>query len=175
MRNAFAAAVLAAALVAASVPAGAEEGYASLYPCLADLDGWTADDPEGMEMNMPGMSSVHATRHYEAEGREATATILVGNMAAAAGMGGGAAAAGMAHVETDEGKFEMREVDGFVTYVVFDKEERRGNVTVHLFTEDEGKTAIFALAFEGMGIDDGYELARRFDWQDIKKRVASLE
>ena len=169
------AAAIAAAIVLLAVPAGAGEGYTSLYPCLAELDGWKAGDPEGMEMSMPGMQSVTAIRNYEAEGREATVSILVGNMAAISGMSRGAAAGGMARVETEEGSFETREVDGWVTWVVFDKEERRGNVTVRLFDEEEERTAVFVVSFGGMDVDEGYELAKRFDWADIKKRVASLD
>lgn len=175
MTRFIATAAIVAALVLLAAPAGAGEGYTTLYACLVDLDGWTGGDPEGMEMSMPGMQSVTAIRNYEAEEREATVSILVGNMAAISGMSRGATAGGMARVETEEGKFETREVDGWVTWVVFDKEERAGNVTVRLFGDDEEHTAVFVVSFEGMDIEEGYELAKEFDWADIKKRVASLK
>jgi hypothetical protein len=146
------------------------QSYQSLYPCFKELSGWQADKPEGMKMDMGGMKMLNALRSYTRGDQKISATIMMGTQA----MAQAAAAQGMMNMETDQGKVVMKPIDGFMTSLVLDKQDKSGAVTVILLPADVGG-AIFTMAFEGMSEDEAMDLARSFDWNMMKNKVEALK
>jgi hypothetical protein len=139
-------------------PARAQE-FQKLVPFLVDLPGWTADKADGMAMQMPGTSMITATRTYKRGGASLEAQVISG--AAAQGQLG-MIQSGM-KIETDEMRMSTAPVDGFTVLRTFQTKDNSGAVTVAL-----ASNAIFNFTFSGVGDDEAFALAKRFDWKGIQ-------
>jgi hypothetical protein len=174
MKRAIIYAVLAftiVSLVCAAVPARLHaEKYEKLYDLFEDIKGWKGKDPEGVAMEMPGMKMLQATRNYAKGENEINAMIIIGNSA----MTGAFTGQGVMKYESEKGKAASQEIDGFMVYTMYDKKKRSGAVTVVLLPNEEGG-ALFVLAFEGLGDEEGFEIAKGYDWKKMKKRIESLD
>ncbi|MBN1932003.1 MAG: hypothetical protein JW786_10400 [Desulfobacterales bacterium] len=153
-------------LCISNVASGAS--YQTLFPYLIDLPGWSGSEPEGMNMEMSGMTMVNATRSYTKGDKELTAVIMIGNQA----FGLNPAAAGGMKVETSQGKMDFKTIDGFQVQTVYDKEDNSGAVNVIL--QDAGG-ALFTLTFEGLKAEEAFNLVRKFDWEKIQKAAKSIK
>jgi hypothetical protein len=129
-------AALPAAWLAAS-PAGAQD-FQKFTPFLIDLPGWTGAKPDGMAMQMPGVSMITATREYKKGDSTLSAHIISG--AAAQGMVAGIQS-GM-KLETAEMHMSTATVDGFMLARTFQVADRAGTVLVAL-----GPSAVFTVGF----------------------------
>jgi len=145
------------------------QSYQSLYPLLVDLSGWNGAEPEGMNMEMPGMKMVNAVRAYQRGKREFTAMIVIGNTA----MAGYTSPQGMMNMETDEAKVVVKMIRGFQVTTVYDKKDRSGAVSVMLLPGEKGG-AVFTLSFEEMSSEQALNLAEKFDWKVMQEKVKSF-
>jgi len=148
-------------------PPAFAEPYDALKPLLVDLPGWEADAAEGMAMQMQGVHHVQAMREYRQGDRRLQAVLLIGGYAQTLG--------GMQDLswENESGRMRARRIDGFRVVSTFDKRERSGSIVVGL-AGGAGQGAIFSLAFSGMTDEDALALARRFDWQAMR-RIAQAQ
>ncbi len=149
-----------------STPAGAQE-HASLTPLLIKLDGWQAEEAEGMTMNTGGIVMVTATRKYTRGKQELDAMLMVGNQPLAMGQ------QEQMSVDTAHGRMRIRKIRGFQVHTTFDKRENAGGVMVVLGKKAD-KGAMFILTFKGLSDDDALKIAEKFDWQVMRRQTEKL-
>ena len=142
----------------AAAPAGAQD-FQKLTPFLVDLPGWTANKADGMAMQMPGANMVTATRSYKRSGASLEVQIISG---AAAQGPIGMIQSGM-KIETADMRMSTAPVDGFTVLRTFQTKDNSGSVIVAL-----GSSAILNVTFNGIGEDEAFGLAKRFDWKGIQ-------
>lgn len=139
------------------------EVYTTLTPHLVDLRGWEAEKAEGMDVNMPGMGMISATRMYTQGDKELAAMIMIGNEMMIAGHAG---------IEMNTAEFSMstKKINGFDVISRYDKIDKAGAITVFL---EKGQTAgsFFVLSFSNIDENEALELAKQFDWTKMKKAV----
>jgi hypothetical protein len=162
------AAIVALAIVWRAASAGPVSQ--ALFPLLVNLAGWEAGEPEGEELALSGGTISAATRSYARGGKEITANIVVGGFAEAARSLALPASAVKERYSTLNGEQELvvRNVDGFRVQMAADRSAGTGTVVVVL-----SDSAVFGLAFDGLSPDEALVLARRFDWQAMRARVAA--
>ena len=160
---------LAVRLVLAALPAAwlalssaQAQDFQKFVPFLVDLPGWTGAKADGMAMQMPGMSLITAARDYKKGDSTLNVQIMIG--AAAQGMVG-AIQSGM-KLETAEMHMSTATVDGFTLARTFQVADKSGTVVVAL-----GPSAIFNVGFKGVGEDEAFGLAKRFDWKAIQSAL----
>ena len=141
------------------------ESYEALYPCLIDLPGWEAKEPEGMKMEMPGMKMINATRSYTQGNKEITAVIVIGNQAMSTPMG----AEGM-KMETPEAKVTIERINGFMVQNMYYKKDHEGTIIVYLDRQGTGP-AIFSFSFKELSENEALNLAKTFDWKMMRDKV----
>ncbi|MCK5147902.1 hypothetical protein KAR48_14180 [bacterium] len=154
--------VVCAAVILLAGTVIAEEPYKAFHKYLVELKGWDAEDPTGMNMNMPGMSMLTAARSYEKDDKTIMATVMIGGAAAMAMQSGDIS------MEADGVSMKTETIDGFRVMRGYDTEEKSGMVSVRLGNTEE-KTAIFMVVFEGVAKKDFLNLAKKFDWKAIAK------
>ncbi len=151
-------AALPAAWLAPASPAAAQD-FQKFVPFLVDLPGWTAGKADGMAMQMPGANMITATRNY----KRGTAKLDVQFISGAAAQGPiGMIQSGM-KMETADMRMSTAPVDGFTVLRTFQTKDNSGTVIVAL-----GNSAIFNVAFNGIGEDEALGLAKRFDWKGMQ-------
>jgi hypothetical protein len=149
------------------------QSYQTLTALLIELPGWSAESPEGMDMDMSGMKSVTAAREYEQGDKRITAAIISGFQMQ--GMWNPAYQEGF-RMDTTQGTIAVETIRGFSVVHTFDKESVEGIVVVLIRepSPDGSSGAVFTFEFEGMSMDDALKLAQKFDWSGMKGRVAKL-
>jgi hypothetical protein len=158
-------------IVQAAVPAALHaEKYEKLFGLFGDIEGWKGKDPEGMAMDMPGMKMIQAMRTYVKDDNEITAMIMLGDSPTAHAF----MPQGGMHFESSESKAVAEEIDGFMVYTMYDKDEGIGAVTVLLLPREKG-TAFFVVSFDEHTGEEALEIAKKFDWKEMKKKVESLD
>lgn len=160
--NRFMVAVLSLAFVLAVAPvsAGAQD-YRQLTPLLIDLKGWSADPAEGVNMDMGAYKMINIVRSYARDSKELEAIIMIGNQVMPQGP------METMHAESDDSVMNMRQIDGFKVYTLHDKQDNSGNVTVFL-ARTEPRSALFAISYQGISESEAMDLARQFNWNDMK-------
>jgi len=161
--------VMAAALLLFNATASAAK-YEKLYEFLKDIKGWKAEKAQGMQMDMPEIKMIQATREYKKDKNELQAMIIVGNTST---MGAYVQQPSMKY-EDDGTKVVMKEIDGFKTHVIFDKEDKSGTISVILDSNENG-AAVFILSFEGINDEAALKIAMDFDWKGMKKKLKDLD
>ena len=149
-----------------SLPAFAQD-HTVLKPLLINLGGWQAEKAEGMSMSTGGMRMITANRTYKKGSQELNATVMVGSQAMARGQ------MQQMQMETDDVRVKMTTIDGFKTNLHYDKRENSGGIMVVL-GGSQNSTAMFILNFQGMDENQALKLAKKFDWQAMKKTAAKL-
>lgn len=143
----------------ASQAARAEQAFERFYPFLVDLPGWTGDKPDGMAMQLAGISILTATRKYRRDGASLEAGILTGP----------AAQAGLAmlksdmKVETSDGHVKTETIDGIRIARTYTVKDKSGAILIGV-----ADNALFNLAYTGITEDEAFALAKRFDWKAIQ-------
>jgi hypothetical protein len=163
--------VIVISLICAAAPTRllAEE-YEKFYDQFVELEKWKRNDPEGAAVAVPGMNMLQAMCTYTKDKSELNAMIMIGTAA----MTSPFTAQGEMKYETEDGKAVSEEIDGFMVFTMYDKKNKSGAVTVVLLPGEE-ENALFVLAFEGLPEKEGREMAMKFNWKEMKKRVESLE
>ena len=158
------------------VPAGLfAAAYDSLLPLLVDIAGWQGGKAEGIDLSQAGMQGVTVVREYKSGGKGLTASIMVGSQAGITwmpdykeGFKG----------ESEEGSMEVKRINGFLVYQIYNKNDSTGGLVVLLIetTADKpGSGALLVISFEDTPLDEGLKLAQKFDWKKMKDAAAKVK
>ena len=133
----------------------------TLLPTLVNLSGWKAEKAEGMDMVMPGMNMITATRIYNKGDKEVTAMVMIGSEMMLAGQ---------ADFEMDSATLKMstQKINGFEVTTQLDKVNNAGSIIVYL-DKATNSGAYFIISFSGCDDKEALELAKKFDWKKMKK------
>lgn len=166
--NRLTVAVLLLAFVLAVAPVSARaQDYHELTPLLIDLQDWSADPAEGMNMDMGAYKMINVVRSYARDSKELEAIIVIGNQIMPQGP------METMHAESDDSVMNMRQIDGFKVYTVHDKQDNSGNVSVFL-VQKEPQSAMFAISYQGISESEAMDLARQFNWNEMKLTAATM-
>jgi hypothetical protein len=146
----------------------------SLVTLLADLPGWTGEQPDGADVSYSGARSLMAFRHYESGDKSFDASILVGLQAQGAWDAGYQEGFKM---ETPDGLMEVKTIDGFLVSYTYDKSGASGGLIVFIQGSQtaSGLAGLFAMEFQGMQLDEALKTAQKFNWKKIKDQVAKIK
>ncbi len=159
----FVCALLITVFIFSSVSA---QAHKSLEPYLISLDGWEAEEPEGLATEMSGIKVINAMRVYYNDESDAAAVIMIGSQA-------------MINQEAEitwdagEGGIASRDIDGFRVTAGYDSDEQRGMISVFL-ARTEQQAAVFIFSYETLNPQAALELAKKFDWKAISDAVKKL-
>lgn len=137
------------------------EVYTSLLPTLVNLSGWKADKAEGVDFIVPGMNMVTASRVYNKGNKELTAMVMIGSEMMMAGQ---------TSIEMNSSTLKMntQKINGFEVTTQLDKVSNTGSIIVYL-NKASGSGAYFIVSFEGCDDKEALEIAKKFDWNKMKK------
>ena len=164
-------AILALVLPAPGVYAA---GNDALLPLLVDLPGWEAEPADGADASASGVRAVTVYRTYESGERRFEVNLLIGSQAMMTWMPDYKEGFKM---ETPEGVMEVKKINGFLVFYMFEQEDQSGGIVV-LLQDDATKPdmgAVFAISFEGLALDEALKIAQRFSWAKMKEQVARLK
>jgi hypothetical protein len=150
------------------------ESFDALLPLMVDLPGWEAEKADGAEVNASGVRAITAYRSYSNGERTFEATILIGMQAAAAWMPDYRDGF---KTETPEGVMEVKKINGFLVFYVFEQEGASGGIIV-LLQEAKSKAdlqSVFSVTFKGLSREEALNTAQRFSWQKMKEQVALIK
>ena len=142
--------------------------YESLTPLLINLNGWEAEVPQGMDMDMGGMKMIQAMREYAKGNQSLKAMVMVGNSMMAQGQ------RPPKNIETSEDLLKTQTIDGFQVMLQHAKRVAEGAVVVSLSGADQ-KGAQFILHYTGLKSNEAIDMAKKFDWQKMQKTAAEME
>jgi hypothetical protein len=169
-------AILALVLVVLASPAALfAAAYDSLLPLLVDLAGWKADPADGIDLSAAGMAGVTVVREYASGDKGFTATIMLG---AQVGVVWAAEYREGFKLESTDGTMEVRKINGFLVYHVYDPDDASGGIVVLLLetaTDKPGTGAVFVISFDGMPLDEAVKTAQKFDWKKMKDAAARVK
>lgn len=143
------------------------QSHSTLTPLLGNLSGWQAEKAEGMSMDAGGMRMINATRSYTKGSQDLNAVVMVGSQAMTMGQ------MQQMKMETDDVRVKVETINGFQVSSSYNKHENSGGIMVVLGSS-QASGAMFMLNFEGMDDSQALKLARKFDWQAMKKATAKL-
>jgi hypothetical protein len=146
--------------------ARAQQGFASFFPFLVDLDGWQAKKPDGMAMQMPGNSMVTATREYQRGAAHLQVQIVIGPAA----QGALAATQTPMNIQTADAHMSSSTIDGLPVTGTFNLKDKSGAILVAL-----GTSALFSVSFNGVAEDEALQLAKKFNWKAIQQAAAQVK
>jgi hypothetical protein len=169
-------AVLVVALFLLAAPAVLfAAAYDALVPLLVDIAGWKADAADAIDLSQAGMKGVTVAREYKSGGKGLTAAVMVGTQAGVTwmpdykeGFKG----------KSDEGTMEVKRINGFLVYQVYDTSDSTAGLVVLLIAATADKPdsgAVLVFSFDDMTLDEGLKLAQKFDWQKIKDAAAKVK
>ena len=140
----------------------AQEHSNKLKPLLIDLSGWNAEKAEGMDADFNHVVMITATREYTRGDATLEGSVLIGQAASSYDIP-------KVNYETDEGFLRSEKIKNYTVYSSYDKSDNSGAVFVILATSPQ--SAIFVLTYENTDWQTALDLAKKFDW-DAMKRVA---
>ncbi len=149
--------------------------YDSLLPLLVDLAGWEAEAVEGIDLSQAGMQGVTVAREYSSGEKAISAAIILGSQV---GITWTPEYQEGFKLESTEGSMEVRKLNGFLVYQVYNKENSSGGLVVLLIetTADKPESgAVFVFSFEGISFDEGLKLAQKFDWRKMKNAAGMVK
>lgn len=150
------------------------ESFDALLPLMVDLPDWEADKADGADVSASGVRAITAYRSYSNGERTIEATILIGMQAAAAWM---PEYQDGFKTETPEGVMEVKTINGFHVFYVFEQEGGSGGIIV-LLQEARSKAdlqSVFSVTFAGLSREEALQTAQRFSWQKMKEQVARIK
>lgn len=152
-------AALPAAWLLGSPVAHADQAFQRFFPFLVELDGWQGQKPDGMAMEMTDNKMITATREYVRGPAHLQAQVIIGAPAEQAL----AAFSAVVNIETSDERMSSSTIDGMQVTRTFTKKDKSGSILVAL-----GTRGLFGLTFEGLGDDDAFKLAKKFDWKAMQ-------
>jgi hypothetical protein len=150
-----------------SAPGAGAAIYDGLASTLIDLPGWSAEPAEGMRMEMGGTVMTSASRIYRKDDAEIEVAVTAGDAVTSL------ADMGDMKMETDAERVVVAEMDGYRYHGNFGKTDLSGMIVVSLL-QDETGGAIFTFSSSGIPEETAVELARKFDWDDMKEEAGKL-
>ena len=150
------------------------ESFDALLPLMVDLPGWEADKADGADVSATGLRAITAYRSYSNGERTLEANILIGMQAAAAWMPNYQEGF---KTETPDGVMEVKKINGFLVFYVFEHEGGSGGIIV-LLRDAKSKTdlqSVFSVTFQGLSREEAMQTAQRFSWQKMKEQVALIK
>jgi len=168
------AALLALVLVSPAFRAEAA-GYEALLPLLVDLPGWEAEPADGADASVEGMRAVTVYRTYESGDRTFEVNLLIGLQAGMTWMPDYKEGWKM---QTPEGLMEVKRIAGFLVYYMFENESNSGGIVVQIqetTVARQDTSAVLAISFEGLALDEALKTAQRFSWAKMKEQVGRLK
>ena len=150
------------------------ESFDALLPLMVDLPGWEADKADGADVSATGVRAITAYRSYSNGERTLEANILIGMQAAAAWMPNYQEGF---KTETPDGVMEVKKINGFLVFYVFEHEGGSGGIIV-LLRDAKSKTdlqSVFSVTFQGLSREEAMQTAQRFSWQKMKEKVALIK
>jgi hypothetical protein len=149
--------------------------YDALVPLLVDLAGWKAEKADAIDLSQAGMQGVTIAREYTSGQKGLSAAVMVGAQAGVTWMS--EYKEGFKG-ETDEGSIEIKRINGFLVYQVYDKDDSSGGFVVQLIATTSDKPdsgAVLVVSFEEMSLDEGLKLAQTFDWKKMKDAAGKVK
>lgn len=136
--------------------------YEELLPYLKDIDGWNSK--KGMGVNIDGKHNdfIMAERIYTRPDALITAKVISGMQAQMQW----ATYSSQKDYETEDKLLLLKEIQGFSTIVVFNKENREGSILI-LLNPDSQPSAILNFSFQGISYKEALEFAQKFDLQGL--------
>jgi hypothetical protein len=149
-------------------------GLDNLLALMVDLPGWEAEKADGADMTYQGIRAVTASRNYQSGEKTFDVSILIGTQASSAWM---PAYKEGYKLETPEGAMEVKKINGFLVYEMFEKAGGSGGIVVLLqeAAKETDTGAVLAVSFEGMDRDEAMKTAQRFSWAKMKAQVGALK
>ena len=149
-------------------------GLDNLTALMVDLPGWEADEADGADMTAEGVRAVTVFRSYRNGDRKFEPTILFGTEASSNWMPDYKEGY---KLESPEGVMEVRKINGFLVYEMFETEGGSGGILVLLQESKPGSGggAVFAISFEGMSREEAMKTAQRFSWSRMKEQIGRLK
>ena len=128
---------------------------------LIDIKKWDAEEIEESNVNVAGMKIINVYRTYSKDDKSFDATILVGSNMMIQGQTQGI------DIETSDVKVVTSEIDNFNVIQSFNKDENGGYIVVTLI---QGLTegSLFMINFTGLNSDEALDIAKRYNWQEMK-------
>jgi hypothetical protein len=141
---------------------------------LINLPGWEGDEPEGADTSYGPMKAIVATRMYTKGDAELDVGIMVGQQVM--GIWNPTYQEGF-KMQTGDMMMEVKKIGEFLVFETFDKEEVTGAVMVLLKESPAGQPmgAVFVFNYEGIDAEQGFTLAKKFDWAKMKEQVNRIK
>ncbi|MBW1974144.1 MAG: hypothetical protein JRI45_01030 [Deltaproteobacteria bacterium] len=146
--------------------AGTLPSYTELCNRLVNINGWQAEDCDGMNMSGSGMSMVSSTRTYTSGDKRVEVVVACGTATA----GYWAPFQSGITVESKEQVVKTEEIDSYRVGIAFEKQNNSGSIVILL--DKGGETPmkpILVGSFENMHWEDALEFLKQFDWDDLAK------
>ncbi|MDA3884008.1 MAG: hypothetical protein PF638_00260 [Candidatus Delongbacteria bacterium] len=134
---------------------------------MVDIKGWEAEEAEGISMDMGGMKMINAVREYTNGDKEFLVTVLIGTNTIISGQ------MPQMDVETSEGNYETKKINGMNVHLAFDKIEKVGAIIIDL-GKNETDGGFLMFSYEKMKPEEALKLAEGFDWNMIKENSAKI-
>jgi hypothetical protein len=145
-----------------------------LKALMIDLPGWEANTVDGTDVSAGGIRALMVSRSYQNGDRMFEPTILFGTQAETAWL---PAYKEGYKAETADGIIEVRRINGFLAYDLFEKESGSGGILVLLLEAKPGagNGAVLAVSYDGMSREEAMKIAQRFNWTRMKEQVGRLK
>jgi len=137
-----------------------------LKKLMIDLPGWTGEDPEGADISYGQVKMITAARAYTKGEATLNAGVIIGGASNAEKIP-------KTTYETEEGFLRLEQMNGYNTYISYNKKDRSGSIFILLATNPH--SAMLTYTFEGIDWKTALDLANKFDWDAIKKVAASVK
>ena len=141
--------------------------HENLKPLLIDLDGYEADNPEGMTIDMGTTKMINALRDYSNENVDISTSIIIANQM-------------MMSAKMQEFSFQsegetvkIEEIDGFKVSRYFNENEKEFSITVYI-EGNESQSGVFIFMSTGLEKDAALNLSKQFNWEQISEAVKNI-
>ncbi len=151
---------IALAFILAASLLQAQQYSNQLKPLLIDLPGWNADSPQGMDASFNNTYMITATREYTRGDATLEGSVLIGQAASSYDIP-------KVSYETDEGFLRSEKIKNYPLYISYDKSDKSGAIFIVLTASPQ--SAIFVLTYQNTDWQTALDLAKKFDWDAMKK------
>jgi hypothetical protein len=156
-----------AAALSSVVPLAAEQS--PLATLLTDLKGWTAEPATSMTMDAAGESMTTASRSYNKDSADFSATVVVSK--------GAYAQSKIIAMKFESAgiKVQVTTIDGFTVQTTYTSDDKSGALIVVLDKNDTTQRgALLTFAFNGMTDTEALALAKQFNWKKLQAAAQAL-
>ncbi len=152
--------------VLVTLPMTAQQYSNQLKDLLVDLPGWEGQVPEGADISFNQITTVTATRDYVRGDATLKAAVMVTDATSIGQVP-------RATFENEEAFLRTEQINGFDSYISFNKKDKSGAVFVILGTSP--RSVVFTLTFEGIGWEEARKLVERYDLAAMLKVARNIQ